>query len=201
MLRDSSDFLKEVNDAIDTRLLQDENGKIDASKLKAIGEDLKKLQRKEKIENELRTRRVKKIPTWLKEGYQNIHPDLIANFEEDVTSWALNGEGSARYIDLSLEIIKQLKEEKKISEVKKILEEYEKISQSKKERPIIQSIVFNYSIKGPEFVEATLDRPLKPSEVEVIYQKKEENIRRYKKKEEASTMDQIQENSHTVRKH
>ena len=42
MIRDSSDFLKELSDAIDTKLLQDENGKVDASKLIAIGEDLKK---------------------------------------------------------------------------------------------------------------------------------------------------------------
>lgn len=110
------------------------------------------------------------ITQWIEKGKHLIYPEKYEEWERCVVSQA-NDLTYGSDLDYALEIMQALEDNKPLGEVVNINNQ----NHSGNSVGVAQRIVFSFSKKGPEFIEALFNEELSPELKEKIEKQKQEN--------------------------
>ena len=111
------------------------------------------------------------IPNWIEKGEALIFPERYAEWEKGVVARASDLYHGLE-LDSALEIMTALENGASMEEAKQIFDKQEHSGMS---ASMVRSILFAFSSKGPEFLEATTYGEISPEDKQILEAKKQEN--------------------------
>jgi len=103
--------------------------------------------------------RMKKMPEWVKIASRVVDKDLIEDYKDTLTNFIMSGPGTGELMDITMAVLEKLYDSNMENAAEML-----SLAQDGMDVLFVQSMAYQYSDKGPNFVALTLDRELTPEE-------------------------------------